>query len=247
MIFDSEKLTKLLDTRHAGAIRAEQCKLGWSGTPIMDFWVMIPTWTRLHTIGYEIKVNRQDFLHDKKWRQYLPACSQFFFCAPRGLIKRDELPKEAGLIEPFENGLGLRISKQSPDTEADKEAVLNVLRHILMWKGEESRLDRGKRWLAEVRDCKSFGSQASDAISKAVTARVGKIQEENDELSRENGALESVKKWATENKVDISKMWWDVERQMEQRFNPKQKKALEDAREAINQLLTATGDSKGGR
>jgi hypothetical protein len=248
MIFDSGKLTRLLEERHAGHIRADQCKMGWSGTPIMDFWVMVPTWTRLHTIGYEIKVDRQDFLHDKKWRQYLPACSQFFFCAPRGLIKRDELPKEAGLIEPFENGSGLRISKQAPDSEAEQGAVLNVLRHILMWKGEETRLQRAERWVAEVRLCKTSGVLTSEAISKAVTARVGEIEKENERLEIENGSLESVKKWAAENKVDISKMWWTVESELEQKFKPRQKKALEQAREAIDQLLcNGTGKQPNGK
>lgn len=56
---------------------------------------------RKETMGIEIKVSRQDFLSDKKWREYLPYCSRFYFIAPVGIIKKEELPKDIGLIEVF--------------------------------------------------------------------------------------------------------------------------------------------------
>lgn len=55
-------------------------------------------WNR-ETRGYEIKVSRADFLADKKWREYLKYCSKFYFVAPQGIIRPDELPPEIGLIE----------------------------------------------------------------------------------------------------------------------------------------------------
>lgn len=55
-------------------------------------------WNR-ETRGYEIKVSRADFLADKKWQEYLKYCSKFYFVAPTGIIKPNELPPEIGLIE----------------------------------------------------------------------------------------------------------------------------------------------------
>ena len=55
-------------------------------------------WNR-QTKGYEIKVNRQDFLKDKKWKEYLKFCTWFYFVVPKDLIKLDELPKNIGLVE----------------------------------------------------------------------------------------------------------------------------------------------------
>ena len=55
-------------------------------------------WDR-ETSGYEIKVSREDYLSDKKWQKYLPYCSWFYFIAPEGIIKKEELPEGIGLIE----------------------------------------------------------------------------------------------------------------------------------------------------
>lgn len=55
-------------------------------------------WNR-ETMGYEIKVSRGDFLQDKKWESYLKFCTRFYFVAPKGIIKTEELPEGIGLIE----------------------------------------------------------------------------------------------------------------------------------------------------
>ena len=49
--------------------------------------------------GYEIKISRGDFLQDKKWETYLKFCTYFYFIAPAGIIKVEELPEKIGLIE----------------------------------------------------------------------------------------------------------------------------------------------------
>ncbi len=59
-------------------------------------------------IAIEIKVSRQDFLHeldDEEKRQLaLSLSSQYWFAAPGGLIQKDELPPEAGLLEMDKKG-----------------------------------------------------------------------------------------------------------------------------------------------
>ena len=51
----------------------------------------------------EVKVSRQDFKHELeqpgKRELALELSSQYFFCAPEGLIKPKELPEECGLLE----------------------------------------------------------------------------------------------------------------------------------------------------
>jgi hypothetical protein len=51
----------------------------------------------------EVKVSRQDFLHeladDEKRQRALDLSSQYNFAAPQGMIQKDELPPEAGLLE----------------------------------------------------------------------------------------------------------------------------------------------------
>jgi hypothetical protein len=45
----------------------------------------------------EIKSGREDFLGDRKWREYLDYCDRFFFAVDAGFAV-DILPSEAGLI-----------------------------------------------------------------------------------------------------------------------------------------------------
>ena len=48
--------------------------------------------------GFEFKVNRNDFLQDKKWEKYLKYCNTFTFVCPPQVIKKGELPKGVGLV-----------------------------------------------------------------------------------------------------------------------------------------------------
>lgn len=47
---------------------------------------------------YEVKNNRTTFKQDNKWDNYLNFCHRFYMACPKGLIKRDEVPKNIGLI-----------------------------------------------------------------------------------------------------------------------------------------------------
>ena len=55
------------------------------------------------TICYEIKVSRADFKNDiKKEDKQTPArcfSNQFYYCTPKGLLKKEEVPVWAGLLE----------------------------------------------------------------------------------------------------------------------------------------------------
>ncbi len=56
---------------------------------------------------YEIKSGRHDFISDKKWKKYLPYCTQFAFVCPQQSIKVEEIPKGIGLIEVYRNCNGI--------------------------------------------------------------------------------------------------------------------------------------------
>ena len=55
------------------------------------------------TICYEIKVSRADFKNDikKENKQIASRCfsNEFYYCTPKGLLKKEEIPVWAGLIE----------------------------------------------------------------------------------------------------------------------------------------------------
>lgn len=57
--------------------------------------------------AYECKSSRRDFLNDvgtDKWRRYSLVFPRVYFAVPSGLVKKAEVPEEAGLIVQGENG-----------------------------------------------------------------------------------------------------------------------------------------------
>lgn len=50
---------------------------------------------------FEFKTSRADFEQDKKWENYLKYCNTLTFVSPYKLIKKEELPKEIGLLYVF--------------------------------------------------------------------------------------------------------------------------------------------------
>jgi hypothetical protein len=53
--------------------------------------------------GFEIKVNRGDFIKDEKWALYSQFCSSLIIACPAELIKPEEVEKPFGLLWVYEN------------------------------------------------------------------------------------------------------------------------------------------------
>lgn len=81
------------------------------GLLIFDAVHIRRSWTNPCITIYEIKVSRGDFLQDNKWKLYLQYCNQFFFVVPKGMIDRNELPEDIGLIYYNPDTKGL-VTKQ---------------------------------------------------------------------------------------------------------------------------------------
>lgn len=77
------------------------------GLPVPDVLTFNKSYVHPMPAIYEIKVTRQDFQSDvrsDKWMKYTRICSRFYFATPRGLVKKTEVPQDAGLIVRGENG-----------------------------------------------------------------------------------------------------------------------------------------------
>lgn len=128
----SEKVIELLAARHTEDIFVPECRIGGAtgrGT-IMDAWAMPKSWAHPAVCGYEIKVSRNDFVRDTKWRNYLECCNLFYFVAPPGIISVSELPPEAGLLETSVAGARLFVKKKAPHRAIDIPE--NVFRYVIM-------------------------------------------------------------------------------------------------------------------
>ena len=72
-----------------------------------DVITIKPSYNRFNLDIYECKVTRSDFLQDiktGKYKKYLQHCNKLYFAAPSGIIKKEELPDEVGLIVRGDNG-----------------------------------------------------------------------------------------------------------------------------------------------
>lgn len=82
-------------------------QLGPAGSMRPDVFTMERTYTALNTRAFEVKVSRSDFLADAtagKAQGYRSVAGALAFAAPKGLLKREEIPDGCGLIERGESG-----------------------------------------------------------------------------------------------------------------------------------------------
>lgn len=92
---------------------------------------------------YEVKLTREAWLSDKKYQKYLECCNKMYIACPKGVIKKDEIPKEIGLITRNDNGW--RVSKAPKlninPTKMDVDFILSLL-----YRGfEDNRVQRDLR------------------------------------------------------------------------------------------------------
>lgn len=224
---NAKDIVNLLAERHIDDVFVRECKNGstWGTTNThmrLDAWAMKKSWAHPLVTGYEVKVNRSDFVNDKKWREYLPYCNEFYFVCPHGLINKTELPEEAGLMYVAKTLNGIRIVKKPPH----RHIVVpeSLYRYILMNRvkiKDESSFNNGnnnmnngnkkefwERWLAEKDENKRFSQLVIYNIKKCLTDKYLAIIKENDEVKRQNEDLTNIKNRLTEMGVNINESYW---------------------------------------
>lgn len=104
----------------------------------IDFWALNCYPSKGHlAISYEIKRSRGDFLRDLKkanvkHRGAKAYSDEFYYVAPHGMIKVEELPKWAGLITIRDIGGILTVKKvHKPDPRTKNEPKWGLICSIL--------------------------------------------------------------------------------------------------------------------
>lgn len=98
---------------------------------IFDGLMVEKSYTTPSVTGYEIKVSRSDFLNDNKWHLYLKYCNVFYFVCPSGMIKKEELPEDVGLLyyDPEKKEINPRAKKKASWREI--EDPLRIYQYIV--------------------------------------------------------------------------------------------------------------------
>lgn len=119
----------------------------------VDFWTLEVAASKLfRTVGYEIKVSRQDYRRDseEKQRQALSISDRFFYVAPKGMLGKEEIPSWAGLME-FD-GHVFNVAKRAPKLPAKEDPtwllVVSIMRNSVAVRRDVS-LIREMQFFAE--------------------------------------------------------------------------------------------------
>lgn len=204
-------ILELLRGKHSEDVFVPECKDGptqsVSNFLRLDAWVMKRSWSHPITWGYEIKVSRNDFLRDAKWRGYLPLCSSFYFVCPTDLIHPEELPAEAGLMWVSKNGGRLFTKKLAPfrDIQIPETLYRYVLMSRVLVKDEyvaQSSAEFWRTWLKEKEDERELGHRVKGAIRDLAN----RLKCENHRLKEENESYAEVKKVLDE--LQIRSGWY---------------------------------------
>jgi len=217
----ADSISLLLQQKHSADICVPECKTGstvFSHFRTLDLWVMPRSWAHMNIIGYEIKVDRQDFLHDEKWQEYLPYCNSFYFACPPGVIAPEELPAEVGLLVTSTHGK--MLLKKRKAVRRDVHIPESIYQYILMSRTRiiKERSDGAQgvafwqEWLKEKQINSRLGWAVGKALREEIETRVEKADQTNTVLQRQIERLEDVKKTLIELGLDAGVSSWDVRR-----------------------------------
>lgn len=202
----ADKIKKLLEIRHRDDVFVTECNTGSTsgGYNRLDAWAMRKSWSKPLTIGFEIKVSRQDFLRDDKWPNYLPYCNEFYFVAPHGLIDPDEVPEGSGLLAASINYAKIFTKKKAAYREIKAENLNQIYKYILMSRLSQRSYNREslENWVKEKQK-----NNLHHLVSNRVREIVRRTKIENEKLKRENSDLEFIKSWAERNHIDFNRCY----------------------------------------
>jgi hypothetical protein len=129
-----------------------------------------PSYTRFCISIYEAKISRSDFQSDirsGKWRGYLDHCHRFYFAVPAGMVKKEEIPDEAGLIVRGKTGWKTLKPAKLRDIEIPYMTLLSLL-FVKQRKDfrESKRLTvyNAKKWYDKTKLYTALGAEVGDAL-----------------------------------------------------------------------------------
>jgi len=243
----SDTILNLLLTKHSKDLCIPECKTGSTmhhkNVRHMDLWVMAKSWARPYTIAYEIKCNRQDFLRDEKWQEYLQYCNYLYFVCPIGAIDPSEVSEEAGLLIGSKNLRRLHIKKKAPYREVTIPESL--WRYILMWRAQiireniysQENKEFWAGWLEGKKNNQSLGYRVSKKLRQDIETLIHEKQIENNELRSRIEKLEAIKQFLEDRKINPSAPRYTLEKRLEELLSEERTGIPNGALTVIDQSL----------
>lgn len=228
---ETRKMLALLMAKHSNEVAVPECRDGASQGRKhyrFDLWVMRRSWSPVTMIGYELKTTRSDFLADEKWQRGLELCHQFFFVCPHGLIHRDEVPAECGLIYVSKTWRRLRTMKRAPRREIELPSDLLV--HVLMSRAyivpaggfrlEDVPKDvRVREIMRRLEDERERRATLAEIIREEVVKEWRKMKELANRAERDAKEAEQVREFLRGLGIEVDgRSWWSIRSDLRQRL-----------------------------
>lgn len=170
------EITKALTKRHDNReFFITQCKTGPTGTGMLQFdgLAIHKSWAHPNIVGYEIKTSRSDFLRDAKYTGYLPYCHELYFVTPTGMVQRQEVEENIGLIWYNPATKALTTKKKAGHRKIEISA--HMLLYIIMNRLDSDRLpfnsnktEYWREWLNEKINNKELGYRVKSKLLEKV-------------------------------------------------------------------------------
>lgn len=144
----------------------------------IDALAIKKSWLSPCISGYEVKVNRSDFVQDNKWQAYLEMCNELYFVCPKGLIALNEVPEQCGLKYVYESGM-IKTVKKAPyrQIEHPTEMYLYLLMKYVSNAAPPFRENRYEQIEAFLAD-KVRATDLAVAFSSKLVEKVAKYEKE---------------------------------------------------------------------
>lgn len=186
----AEQVKLALANKHGDDLFLTEVKTGrtYDNNELLKFDVlaMKKSWANPCLYGYEVKVTRADFLQDQKWPGYMAYCHRFAFVCPKGLIQKEELPEEVGLIWYYPDSGALRSVR--PPKHRIVDIPSDLYQYILMSRIESDRhpfysssRQYFEAWVADKQDSSRLGAH----VSRKVQEELRMLRQDNERLKRE--------------------------------------------------------------
>lgn len=254
----ADEIKRALAKRHTDDLFLTEVKTGqtWGNNELLKFDALAvkKSWAKPRFTGYEVKVSRSDFMNDQKWPGYLPYCHCFSFVCPKGLIQREELTEEVGLIWYYPD-TGALVTKR-PAKYRLIELSADLLYYILISRTESDRhpffSSRREEIEAYVKDkstrlnlAREFKGKLFDEIT-ALREKVRGLESELRFGGTKHEQLKKIKEAAEKAGINVRYSWWpdDVAEMLVQGMHPDMKRAIERIKrdvDDISKLLQASG------
>lgn len=174
-------------------------------TKRIDAIAMKVGYTKLQLWGYEIKVSRRDFVQDEKWHDYLDMCNSLYFVCPHGVITKDEVPAQCGLMYVTKNGSMIRTVKKAPYRKVEYRPtyfmgmIFNKC-NVMDVGDRETRLKKAIKLQSIREDAVQVGLDLGSKLALQLDTQRRKQEEQDRRMEQ----LEEVEAYLNEEKIFVS-------------------------------------------